>query len=277
MRKSLINTSTHSKKGEDYTSTFTNSALNIKGVLVADGIGTCKEAAFTSKFVVEAAVRFLENLKKGDEINFEVLFSYIQTELIRYVSENLIAFGLTEMENSYFGSTLIIAIETENTFKIAYIGNGAIWHFRGDFYKYFQNQYLPWSVINMLNPHSVEENGKEALYKYFTTLLEKNLVVPTTLEISKDNLLGDIIMICTDGIYSYDQTAIGRVASGIWIHANEQISSIIKQLNSFLNEKNCTNEGLGNSIENYFASLASKDIFDDDASIGLIITEEAIH
>ncbi|MCX6294839.1 MAG: PP2C family serine/threonine-protein phosphatase, partial [Bacteroidetes bacterium] len=202
------------------------------------------------------------------------MYQQAKTELVNFSKEVLK--DKEEISEDLFGTTAITVFETENKIFIAYVGNGAIWHIRGS-YSVFTSPYLfPWNAINLLNPHTLPENGKEALYRLFTDKNDFNECIPTVIEISKDEEFGDIILICTDGISSADQAKAGKNEKGIYVKYESSILKFYEYLSAFFKSpESYSQKDLSGTLNKYLEEL--KPTFDDDATIGVLITKEALN
>jgi len=274
------------KVNQDYQTSFNASETGINGLIVADGIGSSSFAEIASKIVSEDVKQSFENMKPGEEIDFNKFFSKAHDALLIFAKEN---YPDCE-ESSSFGTTLIVCAETEIDFKLAYIGNGSIFHLRGNFFKFSDAYILPWNaVLNYLNPHcEPNSKGKSALYKNFSLHPDKKYVIPTICTISKDKMFGDIFLLLTDGIYSVDED-VSKIAQfndptkaeerrTAYLPITPAYKMIIKNLKHAFNNYN---ELDSNLIQNIVLSslnvMKDEEIIDDDATIGVIISDDFIN
>lgn len=258
-----------------------NNISNLRAVIVADGLSSYKYAELASKFVTKSIKGQIESYRSKKDIDFKQVFKETRLGLIRFAEDFEKKNCITLNKNNSFGTTLIVALEDDNKVSFAYVGDGAIWHIRGNFNNFHKTQYLPWNALNYLNPHSVQnDQGKPAMYRMISISDDADEGVPTILHIDKDNLLyGDMFMICTDGIYSYNQVPIGRYPENdsIWISGEKTMYLFYQYLNDYFeNNPNPNNESLQKASKVYLDSLKSQTLLDDDATIGVIITSKAI-
>jgi PPM family protein phosphatase len=266
---------TNKEENQDCYSSIENPKLQLNGVVVADGLGSFFLAKEASDFVTQFVKQKIEALEKIDDLNFENIFKEAKNELINYaISKEIV------LNKATLGTTLIIAVhyqtpeQTYGNIKIAYVGNGAIWHLRGNFNQFNESQLLPWNSLNYLNPHSIQEEGKEALYKLISVSDNFGEAIPTVLTIRTDENFGDIIMICTDGIYSYDQIQIGKDNNGrTWISGEKSMTSFYASLDDYFKLKE---DNLNQSLQTYLSKHNEIEPFDDDATLALLITSKAI-
>lgn len=269
-------TLTNKPENQDWFSKISNPLLQLHGVVVTDGLGSFSFAKEASQFVAKLVSSKIDQFTEIAELNFEAIFSQAKTELIEFAKEKNMA-----IEGKTLGTTLIVAVHfpTPNrdydTVKIAYVGNGGIWHLRGNFNHFNESQLLPWNAINYLNPHSIQEEGKEALYKLISVSNNYEEAVPSVLTLRTDKNFGDIIMICTDGVYSYDQIQIGKDNSGkTWISGEKSMSLFYTEINDYFKNGN---SDLEKHLYDYLTKLNSIEELDDDATLGVLITNNTFN
>lgn len=270
-----IHTITEKKVNEDYISKIKNEKLFFKGIVLGDGIGSHYKPENGSEFCVTKLVELLEECKIIDDVNFDKLFRNVSNLLIKKFTNN----DTNVKPNQAYGTTLICVLEFKDRFEIAYIGNGSIWHLRGNFPKLISKQrYLPWNATNLLNPHTVDEGGREALYKFFSLDTNSNQIEPSTITLYKDNFLfGDLLIATTDGLYSNDHIPVAKDAEGgLWIAGEKKMELLFNSLKEFSKDKNLTNKILSDNLENYCESIKSQKLLDDDTTFGLLYSKKAI-
>lgn len=268
-------TLTNKEENQDCFSKISNPELQLYGVVVADGIGSFSYAKDAAQEVADFVSCSINQLESLNDLNFEVIFSEAKEKLIEFAREKNL-----ETEGNTLGTTLIVAVHypTPNrnydTIKVAYVGNGAIWHLRGNFNHFNESQLLPWNALNYLNPHSIQEEGKEALYKLISVSDNYEEAVPSVLTFRADKFFGDIIMICTDGVYSYDQIQIGKDNAGrTWISGEKSMSLFFSELSDYFKNGN---SDLEKHLDGYLNKLNSIEELDDDTTIAVFITDNAI-
>lgn len=271
---SAFNTVTEKKLNEDSITSFENKNLNIKGIIVGDGIGSHYNPHLGSAYCVDKLSKILSSCKSINEFDLHKYFLQVLESLKNKYHIN------NDSINDYeaYGTTLICAIEFKEEFKIAYIGNGSIWHLRGNFDKLINSsRYLPWSALNILNPHTVEKDGKESLYKFFSLGSTEKQINPSIITITKDNnYFGDILIVSTDGLYSCDHNPIAKDKSGgLWISGEKKMEILFNHLMDYFSTE-ISQISFEKSIKDYCESIKEKKLLDDDTSIGLIVTKKTI-
>lgn len=249
-----------------------NKDAGFEGIIIADGIGSHKLAELSSEFCCAELQKLLTEIKTPALIRFDELYNAVKAALITYSSE------IEDAQGSSLGTTLLCVLEFDDHYQIAYAGNGSIWHVSGNFNQFSPARYLPWNSINLLNPHSVEENGKAALTNYISVTTAPP--TPTVLQLSKNkNLPGEIIILTTDGIYSTDAVAVGKDDKEvIWIKAEENMTRLHDMLDLFLKNdpQHAGNDGLQRSLQDYLNNLSRDGLMHDDTTAGIIISSTTI-
>lgn len=276
--KSVIVTATTTQKSENQDCKGVFECENFNAMFVADGLGTFKYAKQSSEKVIDffktQASELNSSEGKNHKPNLIESFKQAKEKIIAFANENLSEEDIGEQ--NLFGTTAITIFETDEKITVAYVGNGAIWHIRGNFNEFPDAYLIPWNALNYLNPHTVPDGGKEALYRFISDSQDFSECVPTVFEIIKDKSFGDIFMICTDGIYSEDQLTVGKNDRGNWLRYEPSILKFFEYLKHFfINNQLYCKESLEQTINLYLEEL--KPTFDDDATIGVLLTTEMLN
>jgi len=118
------------------------------------------------------------------------------------------------------------------------------------------------------------EDGKEALYRLISNGTDDDECLPSIVEIIKDRHQGDIIMICTDGIYSADQQRPGKNTKGIWIKYEPAMLIFFERLREYFQKNLYYDQTTAEFfLDKYLEEMRHE--LHDDATIGLLITKEA--
>ena len=262
------------KPNQDYCICFENKRHSFKGVIVADGLGDHYKSEMSSKFCAESLKSKLENIESLP-ICFRELFVEVKKDLKDFAEKEL---SQQERSKTNLGSTLICLIEFSDEFQIAYVGNGSIWQISGNFNHFNAQRPLPWNSINLLNPHNIEEDGQSKMFKYMS-IADVN-VIPSEIRLKKnEDSFGDIMVICTDGVFTSDEAKMGPDSKGVlWVMAEETMIQLYKMLDDlFLNRPNeITESDLQDELVRYLSFLKDNDIMDDDTTLGVLISEQAV-
>jgi len=263
------------KPNQDFCVCFENNRHGFKGVIVADGLGSHYKSELSSKYCVEKLKEKLE-LIEILPIRFKDIFAEVKKELENFAEREL---SNEDRSKTSLGTTLICAVEFPDEYQIAYVGNGSIWQISGNFNHFNSSRSLPWNSINLLNPHNREEDGQSKMFKYLS--IADVSTIPSEIRLSKnEDTYGDIIVICTDGVYTSDEAKMGPDSKGVlWVMGEETMIKLYKALNGlFINSPDkITESNLQLELENYLTLLKEADIMDDDTTLGVIISEKTIH
>jgi hypothetical protein len=266
-------------KNEDAVSVFSNEVCGFKGVIVSDGVGSMPGCNLASGFVVENLKQQLEKAEIWP-IDFDGIFAQCQNELFKYANDIKSNFSDYSPE-THLGATVIIGIETSDCYLIAYLGNGSAWHIRGDFNNFNKAcTYFPWNAVNVLNPHTVQSsvNNKEALFKLFFPAAELRHIRPSVIQIRKDGVpYGDLLIISTDGIFSEDQAELAKWKGKVCKFIDLPMDYFFKYLELLISNKPFTEEKFHSCFNDYLKFLSENKMLDDDASIGILLSDEMIH
>ena len=275
---SIVAFATITPKSENQDNSNAVSINNVNSVFVADGLGSYSYAKEASKQVVNFLISSANSIDGADNRNispnFTTIFKNTKDNLIEFAND-FYSINPKQTENN-LGTTLLVALENESKIIFSYVGNGGGWHIKGNFSEFPSNYLYPWNAINILNPHTLPENGKEALYKLISDSEDYNECIPSIIELHKNNEVGDIFMICTDGIFSSDKYKAGKNDKGIWVKYEHSMFKFFEYLNHFF--KSCelySKEALTDILNQYLAEI--KNQLDDDATIGIIITKETLN
>lgn len=262
---------------QDFCGVIFNEKANFKGVIVSDGISSHPRSELSSKFCTNQLITKLEKVNTKDDVDFNLFFAEIKSELKLYAKTVL---SDAELINNNFGTTLICVLEFEDEYFFAYIGNGSIWHISGNFNHFGKNRYLPWNSNNILNPHTIDQEGISALYK-FISINDFVSCRPTIVKISKDEeLYGNVILITTDGVFTNDEAKIGKDDNGIiWIMGEESMTLFYEKLNAFFKINYIENleNKLQEALDEYLSELRQRNIMHDDTTLGIIISTQSLN
>jgi PPM family protein phosphatase len=239
-----------------------NSYRHFNAFAVADGIGGLRFGGEAARLAISAAE---ELLLSHEPFRFRDIFVGIQLYLKRGASRIVKGDELDQ-----FGTTLILAVETSTRFLVGYLGNGSLWHVRGNYHN-CQNERrsIPWCAVNLLNPHSIEKEGREVLTRFLSPLA---LYEPTIIEIYKDSIEGDVLIATTDGLSSADQVQVGCDGNGTqWTRAEMWLPQILSRLKPAL-----SGGDVSTTLHNYLHEKKQRGELDDDTTIATLISQEAI-
>lgn len=245
---------------------------------VADGIGSNQYVEVGSRFVVDTVLELIASgLNNGQPLDYTSIFADVQEQLTAMIDRDY-AGQTKDINRKDFGTTLIVGIDTPETFTLAYIGNGCAYYIMGDFVKFPDVFYLPWSVNNLLVPHSLpdEVTGQETLYKYFSYHpTNTDQCVPTVITVSKNHHAGEIFVIATDGLDSLDKHDgfAFNDDDELMIISSWSMSLLCSRLKKFLEESLTYDDvELGKTLDKYMITLRNEERMDDDVTIGIVMS-----
>ena len=256
-------------------------ANSARAVVVADGLGSFFKSEVASAFAAKA---LNSRLTEADDTQlsqrdwFKRAFREVQQELAASPEADLASVPDTHDKKQAFGTTLLCVAAHDDLLTMAYVGNGAMLHLRAGFDEFPGMYVLPWSAQNYLNPHNVPENGKSAMTRLIAPGLANEWVVPTVLQLQQDlRGPGDIIVVCSDGIYSADEVQVGRDSEGnIWQSGNQTLVILYEMLGEFLRKAEPTSSDLKHTLELYLDRLSQAKLIEDDCTLGVLVTPAAL-
>lgn len=272
-RGSILATASITNKSENQDA-HTVLCGNCSAVFIADGMGTFSHARQAANTVMERFKAFAEQQRTpAANDSIRAMFKDAGQALVDLAN----GMAATTFEGGgLFGTTAIVVFDTEDEIVVAYVGNGAVWHIRSDFQLFSEPHPFPWNAVNILNPHTVPEFGKEALQRYLSDEDGTGTWEPSIIRLVKDRAQGDIIMACTDGIHSADQVRIGRNDKGLWLRYEERLALFYRRLAGFLKGPEVpASDALRTLLDGYLEEV--KGGLDDDATLGVLVTAAALH
>lgn len=230
---------------------------DFRALIVCDGIGE-----FSQSHIVSAKVTDLMIEKRYNDIN-------------QLIQDSEIIALKDKIENG--GTTIIFAIlEPNRKVKIQYLGNGGCIKLNGDFNQSSQG-LLPYKYNHLINPH-INDSG--ALTRHLSKESGKQERIISKISSTLNNPNGDILLFFSDGITSLEENVIIKDNEGrFWRHESSSIQIILEKLNVFLmKNNNCADfqDKLIYFNEEVLNELNNANLLEDDASVGIIITEEVL-
>jgi serine/threonine protein phosphatase PrpC len=244
------------KSKQDYAEYF--EFENKRGIVICDGIGEFEQSGEVSKFVVE---KYVEQYKNND---FNV------TEFVKSIPPVL-------KEKSIIGGTTFITAELfSNKVIFNYLGNGGVINLKGDFYKNPVSS-MPYRYIELMNP-DITPAG--ALNKHISHNSGEQELELSSLTVSTNSITGDIFLMFTDGISTLEEHVIVEDDNkNLWRNEPIAIKVILEELHFFLKD-NCNKDNFQDNLskmnEAMLHKLGSENLLEDDASLGIIITEKVL-
>lgn len=244
------------KLNQDYAD-FSQDEIQ-KGLIICDGIGEFPDSGKAAKVIVE---RYIAN-------------SFQSIDKLVYDSE------IEKLKDNSFkgGTTFISAVNKNesNEVDLEYLGNGGIIHFHGDFANN-ANSDEPYRYGEIMIPH-ISPNG--ALTKHISHNSNRPELLSSKIKLNLNYLNGDILLLFSDGISSLEDKVILKDAEGrYWRNENAAVQLILSELNEFLKTGYNTNnfdDILVKFNKDVLEKLKRENYLEDDASLGIIITEQVL-
>jgi serine/threonine protein phosphatase PrpC len=260
-------------RNEDAATVFPGAAPSLRALAVADGLGSYTHAREAAGYVIDRIAQLSPSLKIDSAERLALLFTKLRLDLRIHVRNLPAAPG---SERGSYGTTLLVAVETPSQLIAAYVGNGGIWHLPGNFAESTGPAGLPWSAANYLRPHSFFDEGKERLYNIIDLSERFDGLPASVITVNKDRRHGDILVLCTDGIYSADQAIQGFDEQGdLWVNPGAALVPLCDRFRSCLSQP-CDDASLSTALEGYLQDLKTRNLLEDDATLGVIVTREAL-
>jgi len=295
LTNSLICTFSLPKKGEDFVNSYEGKYL--KALALADGVGSAILAKEAARCAVESFIQQVEEIDRPDlqsdfkTINgvWQKIGAHFREQFENYKKEN----SNLSPENA-FRTTLLTLVETKECYIFSYLGNGSLWVLRGDFGEFIAKSLelepnwpprWPWSAVDIALVHSIPDvlnpnkeigfsrGWEEVLYGY----LGPNgcSIPPNIFQLSKDQVKGEVLLLCTDGLSSADQRSEVLKDRAAW-KIDEKMLKLITALANWLREARNQSEDPRGSLQEEIDQFFQAFQFDDDASLGVLISEKVL-
>ena len=249
-------------------------------IAIADGVGSAAKPDEGSRFVANKAVELLETvIRESQPLDYPKLFATLQQELDSMVTRK---YGQTAgiLADNALATTLIIGVDTPDTFTVAYVGNGCAYYIPSDFIDFPDSYPMPWNVVNLLSPHSSlnSKTGRDEMFKFFGLRADQNQSEPTVVTVWKDQKKGEVFIIATDGLASADHVRFARRpgSNDLWMLSSEKVSMLCKDLRNCIKAKHVIADNLQEMLLDFIQTLKENELMDDDITIGIVVSPKAL-
>jgi serine/threonine protein phosphatase PrpC len=242
---------------------------------IADGLGSSLDAHIASTLAVKNFLAGVEDLDQQahriDPDTVRQLWERMVRALAHRATHNTARY---RNQPHALQTTCTTVIELPDSYLISYLGNGSLFHMRGDFWSFWERRW-PWCVTDLMLGHSfLNETGKDTLYGI---LSPSGLTADIRfLQLWKDTTYGDLLVLCSDGISSSDHLRVGRDANDkLWLEVNPHLDALLNQfLKPYfaqLGQSDDTAAVLDQALHTFLAAPT----FDDDATVGILVSSHA--
>jgi hypothetical protein len=231
---------------------------NTNALVICDGIGEHKDSGLIAEYVADLFIQ--ETIEKVPESIQD--FVFLLDKVVK--SKNIIG-----------GTTFICATRSGESglVKLSYLGNGGIIRLQGNFFHEIVSD-IPYFYSNLLLPHV---NSDGALLRHISHDSGERELQLSEYEVNLNSNTGDIIILFSDGIESIEnQFIIQDDQQRYWRYESHLLQYILKALHEALLQTDMVEEEtpfLNQLIKKILLDFRSKNLLDDDASIGIVITD----
>ncbi len=279
----LIQTATkglpQKKCNQDAAKAYRGSRFN--ALAVADGVGSALDAQSASAIAVDTFLRQVATFDQSERPLTEIaagIQEFWDSSLTAL--DDLFARDPQRYEqfrgSPVLETTLLTALDIEDRYIVSYVGNGSVFYVRGDF-DAFRKRW-PWAVVNLAAGQAVlnADTGKDEL-QYVLAPQRAKRPQPVVVEHSKNVDHGEAILLCTDGISSPEQARVGYDSDHrLWTEINPHLIDLVQgRLTEFLASLAISSNPAGDLLITLDRFLAERS-FDDDASIGIILSQPLV-
>lgn len=260
-------------RNQDRVATFDGRTL--RGVAVADGVGSSLDADLAAEAAVASFVGGLGDLdgRRKPVARREIAALW---ERVRRALCDLPREGVSAGAPAALQTTLLTVVDTGDRYLVSYVGNGSVLYIRGDFWRFWDRRW-PWVVTDLVTPDCAldPETGKDML----TRVAEPSAAaLPFTLiERQKDRETGEVVAVCTDGVGSLEQARVGLDAGRkLWMEVNPHVEALVnthlREYLSQVEQGRARDEALSGALDGFLDGRT----FEDDASLALIVSARSV-
>jgi len=246
------------KKDQDRTAYDTNK------IVICDGIGEFNDSAKAAEITIDNIL--LAEQKQGI------------IGMINRSAKNILS-------NSIDGGTTLISatidsIEETLMLRIAYIGNGSVFHLHGNYHEIHashDSSSKPYRFSNILIPH-IDKEG--VLLRHISHHSNEAELIPSFIDLSLTGINGDIVLLFSDGISSLeDDIIVTDDQQRMWRYQSENVSIVLSDLHEWLKSKSSeiNQKVMDDFLDSTLMKLKNDKKLEDDASIGLIISDSVLN
>lgn len=235
---------------------------------VADGIGSHPRAGTGAALAVDTARKAFLAAARPDLLSPAALVAAAARALGAEADREDIP--ASEREKT-LGTTLICAVEAPAEIRIAYLGNGAVFHLRPALLGAKEVPAASWAATNLLSPHCARRNGKSVLTRFLSAAGPGPATEPTLLTLGRDGRHGDALLLCSDGLWSADELVAGTDAGGkTWQLVEPVLPRVLSVLAPWASGVEVTEKELDKALSACLEELDRERLLDDDCTLAVL-------
>lgn len=253
-------------KGQDYLLSGTSSLQELAIAVLADGVSNSKNSEIGAKIACEEAFKSLN--ESGESTIRRDFYSQLYGKVVDAMDNEVINQKLSSPVG--YATTLITAVIGHGFAEFSYCGNGAIFHIRSHWFDLPDELLLPWGINNYLNPHTLLLDGENKLNKSLKPGQEIIRRSPDLVEFASTDLTKSYFFICSDGLYTSDESLPfwDDSKTNIYHSENERLLLFLRLLRKFHDSKWENKDLFRTEFRN---EVSEKKLLTDDLSYVLFI------
>jgi hypothetical protein len=225
-------------------------------LILCDGIGGLDDSGAAAELVVR------EYMKGVSRSGRKLVEGLVNKADVRALPK-----GGTTLLAAYGGEKALITID--------HLGNGGAIHLHGD-YAELGVSGAPYMYAQLILPHIAPDDSLTRHLSHEGGKKERRV---SRVAVELNYHRGDIVILFTDGIASLERNVVIQDDSGrYWRHESDNIQYILDRLDDFLSTSH--RESFQQDLEAFLADvlneLHKREMLEDDASLGIIMTEQVL-
>lgn len=252
-------------------------------LVLCDGVGSVSGAKQASHLVAQSMMADLVEAEEFPPVDSPPDFA----RLFALQAERLTAKSDTDASlKGSLATTCLVATITDTHLHLGYVGNGGAFHFRGDAFRW-SGRFVPGLYgANLIAPHVEAYAGQNALTRFLSDDMPDDTGsarhAPTCLSISRDARNGDMLLLCSDGVFSGEEAFARDDQGGLWQSIPVTLSTILIAVRDGFDEIARSPDTVDAAayltwcLSNTLERLRAGGSLQDDASVALLVTSQAL-
>ena len=224
--------------------------------ILCDGIGGLDDSGAAAELVVREYMK--SESSSGKDLIADLLYKANQKEMPK---------GGTTLLAAYGGETASVTID--------HLGNGGAIHLHGD-YAELGVSGAPYMYAHLILPHIAPDDSLTRHLSHEGGREERRV---SRVRLDLNYHRGDIVILFTDGIASLERNVVIQDdADRHWRHESDNIQFILARLHEFLthSRRESFQQDLEGFLTEILCDLHEAEMLEDDASLGIIMTEQVL-